>query len=264
MKFFCAAALVSILSGLFTATWGAFKDAPFERFSHRSFWRSLVFSVAILVVLGAIAPLRAELEDLQLVEVFFLVMGLERIAIEIYKPCFRREDQAKYLIPQDFSFFGVHLASPRTRAVIGLGLIAATLGIASLGAEIRTCSEHVLVATLTGLFICIGGAGKDAPYEGFQPRKFLRSAIVLAVVSPLFYVIGPRPLGLLIFMYGGVERLIVEAYKTYFTPHRPGKFRRDLPVIDPGFLTYRPALRVIALTIVLMVGVLYADAIMST
>jgi hypothetical protein len=258
MKFFCAAASVSILSGLFTATWGAFKDAPYERFSHRSFWRSLGFSLAILVVLFAIGPLRAEIEQLQLVEVFFLVMGLERIAIEIYKPCFRREDQAKYLIPQDFSFFGVHLASPASRAAIGLALIAGTLGVAGLATEIGSAAEHLLVATLTGLVICIGGAGKDAPYEGFQPRKFLRSAIVLAVVSPAFYALGTRPLGLLIFMYGG---LIVEAYKTYFTPHPPGKFRRDLPIIDRRFLQVRPVLRVVALAIVLAVGALYAGAL---
>ena len=109
--FFCGALLISMASGLFTAAWGTYKDAPYERFSHRSFWRSLAFSVAILAVLYAIGALRDRVAHLALVQVFFLVMGVERIAIEIYKPCFRREDQTKYLIPQDCSFLGIHVES---------------------------------------------------------------------------------------------------------------------------------------------------------
>lgn len=99
MKFFCAALFVSVVSGLFTSAWGAFKDAPYERFSRRSFWRSIAFSVGILVLLFSIGSLRARVLQLQLVDVFFLVMGIERIAIEIYKPCYRREDQSKYGSP---------------------------------------------------------------------------------------------------------------------------------------------------------------------
>jgi hypothetical protein len=72
---------------------------------------------------------------------------------------------------------------------------------------------------------------------------------------------GPVPLGLLIFINGGLERLIVESYKTYFTPTLPGKFRRDLPVIDHAILRWRPVLRVVAAGIVVTVGTLYAHAL---
>jgi hypothetical protein len=250
---------ISLVSGLFTAVWGAFKDAPYEGFSRKSFWRSVAFSIGIFVIVAAM--LHGVVTRLYAFQLFFLVMGIERIAIEIYKPCFRREDQTKYLIPQDGTFLGFHVGSPGVRHAIGLALICGTLGVLSLAAPIASFSSHCTVAVATGLFICCGGAGKDAPFEGFQRRKFLRSAIVLAVASPLLYLLGPVPLGLAIFIAGGVERLIVESYKTYFTSTPPGKFRRDLPVIDHRFVARREPLRFVAFAIVMLVSWLYAYAI---
>jgi hypothetical protein len=255
------ALLTGTVSGLFTATWGAYKDAPYERFSHRSFFRSLVFSVAIVTVLFATELFHARIAQLAMAQMFLLVMGIERIAIEIYKPCFRREDQSKYLIPQDCSFFGVHVANGPALIALGFALLCGTLGVLALDTTIHTFEQHMLVSVLTGLFICCGGAAKDAPFEGFQPRKFLRSAIVLACASPLLYLLGPAPLGVVIFINGGLERLIVEAYKTYFTPNPPGKFRRDLPVIDRAILAWRPVLRVVAASIVALLAALYAHAL---
>ena len=241
-----AATTVSIASGLFTASWGAYKDAPYERFNRRSFWRSVLFSVGIAGVLRAmsIAPLGA-------FRLFFVVMGVERLAIEIYKPCFRREDQTKYFIPQDMSFVGLHVANRGVKIAVGLALASATLGLLSVTTSVTSFPAHFVVAVATGLFICCGGAAKDAPFEGFHRRKFLRSAIVLAMTSPLVYRLGPAPFGVLAFMNGGIERLLVESYKTYFTSTPPGKFRRGAPVIDSDFLRYRPLLRAIAATIVI-------------
>lgn len=256
-----AALAVSICAGLFTACWGAYKDAPYEKFSHTSFWRSVLFAVLIFCVWWAIPALRARVQQLSLFQVFFLSMGTERIAIEIYKPCFRTEDQSKYLIPQDMSFGGVHVAHPIARPAIGVVLIAATIALMLVGTEITSYPAHLVVAVLTGVFICIGGAGKDAPFEGFQWNKFFRSAIVLAVVSPVFYAIGPTPLGLLIFIYGGFERILVESYKTYFTPYKPGKFLPDSPVIDEEFVREREPLRYVALVICIGVATLYANAL---
>jgi hypothetical protein len=71
------------------------------------------------------------------------------------------------------------------------------------------------------------------------------------------YRLGPAPLGVLAFMNGGIERLLVESYKTYFTTTPPGKFHRDLPVVDQQFLRYRPLLRTLATAIVLAVVAAY-------
>lgn len=252
---------LSIASGLFTAAWGAYKDAPYERFSHASFWRSVVFSLGIAAMLAVLVP--DALGHLRAVQVFFLVMGIERLAIEIYKPCFRTEDQSKYLIPQDGTFLGFRISHPAQLRVLGLAMICGTLGVLTLARPIASLGEHLVVAGATGFVICCFGAGKDAPYEGFQPRKFLRSALVLLAIAPAIRALGPAPLGLVIFIDGGVERLLVESYKTYFTPHRPGKFRRDLPVIDHAFLAYRGLLRALAISIVVLVGALYMRAVIS-
>lgn len=259
MAFLVVGLAISIISGLFTAAWGAFKDAPYEGFNRKSFWRSVAFSVAIFGVVGTMR--HAAVTELWAFQLFFLVMGIERLAIEIYKPCFRREDQSKYLIPQDGTFLGFHVDSDGVRHAIGLALLCGTLGLLSLDTEIASFGAHAAVATATGLFICCGGAAKDAPFEGFQRRKFLRSAIVLALASPLLYLLGPVPLGLAVFIAGGLERLVVESYKTYFTATPPGKFRRDLPVIDHGFLRRREPLRLVAFAIVTLVSSLYAHAV---
>lgn len=255
--------VVSIVAGLFTAAWGAYKDAPYERFSRASFWRSTWFCLVIAGVLLEASAFRERSTHLYLVQVFFLVMGVERIAIEIYKPCFRREDQGKYLIPQDCSFFGLHVENSAALVVFGVASIFGVLGLLSIGTTIHSYPQHLAVSVGTGLFICCGGAAKDAPFEGFQPRKFLRSALVLAAVSPLLYLLGRAPLGMLIFINGGFERLIVESYKTYFTPHRPGKFRRDLPVIDHGILVWRPVFRAVAIGTAILLVTLYAHALMA-
>src|SRR5215470_3694960 len=182
---------ISVVSGLFTAAWGAYKDAPIEGFHARSFWRSVVFSVGTFAI--AWTALDDRVAHLYSFQLFFFVMGVERIAIEIYKPCFRREDQGRYLIPQDGSFLGYRVEARWLLVSIGAVLVAATFGVMALGTEIASFGAHAAVAITVGLFICCGGAAKDAPFEGFQRRKFLRSAIVLALASPLLYLLGPTP-----------------------------------------------------------------------
>jgi hypothetical protein len=249
--------LAAGLAGMYTAAWGAYKDAPFERFSRASFWRSLAFSMSIAIALAA----SGRLAGLHAVEAFFLVMGLERLAIEIYKPCFRREDQSKYLIPQDFSFFGVHVGGRKRLWLAGAAMIVLVAWLVTRPLPVTGYAAHLGIACAVGLFIACGGAAKDAPWEGFDPLKFPRSVWVLALASPLLAALGPRPLGLVVFMYGGVERMLVEGYKTYFTTKPPGKFRRDLPVIDHRFVTWRPVLRWLAAAIVATVAAWYVAAL---
>lgn len=250
---------ISVVSGLFTAAWGAYKDAPLEGFHRRSFGRSVLFSLVIFTIAAATMPGRVEM--LFGFQLFFLVMGVERIAIEIYKPCFRREDQGKYLIPQDGSFLGYHVDSGWVLRVVGVAAFGVVFALMCIGGDVVTYDEHAVVAVTVGLFICCGGAAKDAPYEGFQSEKFLRSAIVLGFASPFLWLLGPTPLGLEIFIAGGIERLLVESYKTYFTDKRPGKFRPDLPIVDHRFLRRRPPLKAMAFAIVVAVAALYAHAL---
>jgi len=88
-----------------------------------------------------------------------------------------------------------------------------------------TATAGILVGTLTAL----GGATKDAPYEGFDFKTFLRSpaltglwAIILGEVFPKVPVL-PVALAAI-----GAERLTVELYKVARTrqgTYTAAKFR---------------------------------------
>ena len=103
----------------------------------------------------------------------------------------------------------------------------------------RACDDVLGISSdgfITGLLVSLGGAYKDAPFEGFKILKFQRSGLVLAICSPLFYFLNdpmhPISLGFLVYMNGGLERFVVEYYKTYIQRTMSGKFRPDLPRIQ--------------------------------
>ena len=228
--------LVAALSGLYTSAWGAFKDSPWEGFRRRTFPRSILFSLVIYGGLLAVPALADRLAGLGLVQTFFLVMGLERFLTELYKGCFRTEPQDKYFVPSQLTILGRPVESRMFRAAAGVVLVAAVLGVLLLGMPADGFLAYLLVAYLTGLLVSGGGAWKDAPFEGFQVLKFFRSGLTLAVASPLFFWLRdpsqPVALGILIYMNGGLERFLVEYYKTYIQRNMSGKFRPDLPRVE--------------------------------
>lgn len=252
----------SAVSGLYTSSWGAFKDGPFESFRGRTFPRSILFSVGMLALLYATPSLRGPVSALPLAQLFLLVMGLERTWSEIYKWCFRGpRHEGLFHIPQQFTFFGRSVGSVPVRFVLGLGLSTAlALGVGAL-MPINSRFMFVLVAFCTGLGVSVGGAYKDAPFEGFQPLKFFRSSLLLVAVSPLVARLGPQRLGFLVFTYVGIERMLIEYYKSFIVGSVPGKFRRDLPIIEGPFLGTRHLLHKLATVIVLFVGGLYVLAV---
>ncbi|MBT3605071.1 MAG: hypothetical protein HOE48_23390 [Candidatus Latescibacteria bacterium] len=228
--------LVSLVSGLYTSFWGAFKDSPFEDFKKPTFPRSVYFHAVIFVALYFIPLFQASFAVLKYFQIFFLVMGLERFLAELYKGFFRTEDQSKYFVPSRITFFGKHVQSDILRYLVGTVLVLAVFAVVTIPFPITSFWMFLLVAYATGLLVSLGGAYKDAPFEGFQPLKFQRSGVVLAVCSPLFYFISdpmqPVSLGFLIYMNGGLERFVVEYYKTYIQRTMSGKFRPDLERIQ--------------------------------
>ena len=226
--------LVATLSGLYTSLWGAFKDCPYENFKPRTFPRSIYFSLLIFGFYTLLARLFADFgsfwSQMGIVQSFFFVMGIERFVSELYKGFFRHEDQSKYFIPSRITFFGKPVVSETLRLSLGILLVSLTLAAALLPFPMQSYTQFLVVAYVTGLFVSFGGAYKDAPFEGFDWVKFQRSALVLACSSPLFFKLGPAPLGVLIYMNGGLERFLVEYYKTYIKRNMSGKFRPDLHI----------------------------------
>jgi len=88
--------------------------------------------------------------------------------------------------------------------------------------------EEAAIGAFTGLLVAIGGAVKDAPYEGFNAAKFIRSPIIGAVEAPIIAaklnVTNPVLLSLATI---GTERATVETYKLIRAKagdYIPGKF----------------------------------------
>lgn len=255
---------VTALSGLYTSSWGAYKDGPWEGFHIQTFPRSVFFSIgiAIFLLIGP-ADISQRFQSLPLLHIFLLVMGIERMITEVYKACFRDSDQSIFAIPQRMAFFGKLVDSKFLRFITGLLLMSIIVTIPFLTLKVSSFLINTMVAFLTGMFICSGGAYKDAPFEGFSPRKFFRSAIVLAIMSPFIYLLGPVELGFLIYLFGGLERLLVEYYKSYIALSTPGKFRSDLPRLEGAFSRNRHYLHYLAICIMAFVLILYLFSLYS-
>ncbi len=252
--------VVSLTSGLYTSLWGAFKDSPFEGLKRRTFPRSVYFHTVIFCALYWLPFFHGSFRQLSLFQVFFAIMGLERFLAELYKGFFRSEDQSKYAVPSRITFFGRPVTSEPLRLFFGVVLVAGVFSLLFLSVRIEDFPGFAAVAFSTGLLVSLGGAYKDAPFEGFAPLKFFRSATVLAICSPLFFFSNnprsPMPLGYLIFMNGGLERFLVEYYKTYVQRTMSGKFRPDLPRI-PRYIETREKYHYMAWIIIVGLIILY-------
>ena len=257
---------VSAISGLYTSLWGAFKDSPYEGLKPKTFPRSIYFNVVIFLVLYFVPPFDARVQALSLFQLFFLTMGLERFLAEIYKGFFRTEDQDKYFVPSRITFFGTHVASDLLRYGTGVVIVAVVFAVTWIDVTVESFVAVAITAYATGLLVSLGGAYKDAPFEGFMPLKFQRSGFVLALLSPVFYFsnnpAAPISLGFLIYMNGGLERFVVEYYKTYIQRNMSGKFRPDLERIQK-YLDERERYHYAALAIIAGLVGLYVWALLN-
>jgi hypothetical protein len=250
----------SLCAGLYTSSWGAFKDGPFETFRHERFARSVLCSVAILCALYGLPWLREPVQALPLVQLFFLVMGIERAWSEFYKLCFRGpRDPELFRIPQQFTLLG-RAIHDWGRYAAGVALTTALVLGVSASTIYETLPEFVFAAFCTGIGVGIAGAYKDAPFEGFRPLLFFRSPLTIVALSPFAYSLGPQRVGFLVLTYVGIERMISEYRKTFIHGTVPGKFHADLPMIDRAFLGQRHLLHKLATAIVLLVAGLFLAA----
>jgi hypothetical protein len=214
--------LLGGLTGLHAATWGAFKDTPFEGFRRRSFARSIILGAAVALALGASHP-----HGQTLVLVGLLYAG-ERLVTEWWKSFLREDSQAAYAIPMRMAVGGrpVDARLPRyaTGAAVLLGLGVSAVVLRPFDGSALPGWAMVLVGGTGGWLTAVGGAWKDAPVEGFSGWKFLRSPAVAtlwaAVLTPL-----SDSLWALAVSAGGLSVLVIETYKTFLTGGRPpGKF----------------------------------------
>jgi hypothetical protein len=225
-----ACVLVGVLAGTHAATWGAYKDSPFEGFQLTSFMRSIVVGAAASLAVaywswsGPGAPLR-------LVVAVGVVYGLERLATEWWKAFVRNDDQRAYTIPMRFAVAGRPIDNRSVRyltaAVIALGIAGGLVGVDAAQRTLPHVPAWIVVCTvgaLGGWATAIGGAWKDAPIEGFSGWKFLRSpTVATSWALPMSLLTTNWCVTLL--ASSGFAVIAIETYKTFFTGGRPpGKF----------------------------------------
>jgi hypothetical protein len=238
-----AGLLIGLLSGVHAASWGMYKDAPHEGFERRKFLRSIVLG-------GLIGPAAAHLMRLDptsasgAVLLFGVAYVSERLIAEIYKTFLRQADQSKYAIPMQLAVLGRPVESRAVRVLLGVAYSALMLGLAILVHRYLKQAGPVspvvvaLVGSIGGWVSALGGAWKDAQFEGFQPLKFLRSpllaagwALLLAQLTADLVVVALAATGYTI--------ATTESYKTFLFPSRPrGKFAGK-PVRFPEILRKR-------------------------
>ena len=220
--------LIGLLTGLHAATWGGFKDSPFEGFRPASFVRSIALGLLAALALALFTDLESGQPAL------LLIVGVcytgERLATEWWKSIVREDDQTAYSIPMRLAVHGRPIDDRRQRYLLGLAIAVGLLVLCWAIRDLQSVLPDVpvwvtvLLAGTGGWLTAVGGAWKDAPVEGFSGWKFLRSPVVAtgwaAVLSPFTH-----DWVLLAVAAGGWSVISIETYKTFLTGGRPpGKF----------------------------------------
>lgn len=219
-------ALIGVLTGLHAATWGGFKDSPFEGFRTPSFLRSVVVGVASALVVGQSGLIGSSSGILVAVGVCYTG---ERLVTEWWKAILREDGQSAYAIPMRLAVRGrpVDARLPRyaAGASIAVGLVTACVLVSSLDHGIDDLPRWAATFVLGsgGWLTALGGAWKDAPVEGFQLRKFFRSPVVATAWGWLLVPFSPS-ITVLVIAAGGLSVATIETYKTYLAGGPPGKF----------------------------------------
>ena len=219
------AVLVGVLCGTHAATWGAYKDSPFEGFKVRSFVRSVLLASVVALVLAQLADLTGSL---------LLLIGVcyagERLVTEWWKSVLREDDQSAYAIPMRLAVHGRPINERWRRYALGVAVAAGVAGAGWAASRAQAALPSapawaaLVVAGAGGWLTAVGGAWKDAPIEGFSGWKFLRSPVVATGWGIVLSGFTHDWLTLAV-AAGGWSVISIETYKTFLTGNRPpGKF----------------------------------------
>lgn len=220
------AVLLALLAGTHAATWGAFKDSPFEGFKVTSFVRTIVVAVGAASLLAAATDLETTLAPIVLIGVLY---ATERLATELWKSFLREDNQDAYAIPMRIALLGRPVDGRVPRYITGLVVLVGLVMMGCTAALLEPVDGGppwmlVLVGGTGGWLTAAGGAWKDAPVEGFSGWKFLRSPVVATLWTILVLPFSHDWVSLTV-AAAGLSVLSIETYKTFFTGGRPpGKF----------------------------------------
>lgn len=230
---------MGVASGLHAASYGAYKDSPYEKFYWPRYVREILLNLLLAGVLVYIFPRQTNPGVL-----FLTTLLLSRLGTEVYKLFLRNEPQTHYRIPSMAHVSKKVVTSGWLRLALAGFILSVALMLTRL-AHILALLPHplagVTIGASIGLAMAMGGAHKDGYFEGFSPVKFCRSPAIAAAAG-MFIAGFTREPTLILFAAGGLERILVEAYKTfYLKSYVPGKFKAET-VPHPKYLDLRKIL----------------------
>ena len=227
---FLIALVIGVTAGVHSSTWGMYKDAPYEGFTYRKYFRSIVLSG----LLGALIWFVTQIDLSKAANIFVLfgfTYGIERAILEFYKTFLRDEDQSKYFIPMQFHVQGKIVENKSLRLMVGAAYLVGVLAVFGtiyysdrLNLKLPWWTVVFLIGSAGGWISAFGGAWKDAPIEGFELFKFFRSPAITAFYALLLSFLTQSYLFIAVGALGYTVATI-ETYKTFFFPSKPrGKF----------------------------------------
>ena len=235
---------VGLIAGAHSATWGMYKDAPYEGFTYLKYSRSIWLSGLIALVVEWLAKIEVT-QASGLVVLYGVTYVIERAMLEFYKTFLRDEDQSKYFIPMQLHVFGRVVKSRAKRWSVGAvymaGVLLVVYGIHVMQqSQLGTSGLMIVLAigSVGGWISAFGGAWKDGPIEGFEILKFFRSPVIAFLYAVMLACFTTN---YLFICFGALGYTIgtIETYKTFFFPSKPrGKFTGK-PVIAPKMLSRR-------------------------
>src|SRR4029077_10593182 len=190
------------------------------------------------------------------------------LVTEWWKTFLREDPQDGYAIPMRLAVGGRTVENRAARYGVGLAMA----GGLALGCVTGPGLQDHLPEMPTGLLVVVGGIGgwltavggawKDAPIEGFQRWKFLRSPVVATAWAVVLVPFTPD-IVLLAVAAGGASVATIETYKTFLAGGPPGKFAAK-PVLHRCSGVRRACRSLHAGLYAVLAGVLAVDLLSST
>lgn len=215
---------IGIVVGIHGASYGAYKDSPYEGFKLRRVIREILIAGTIGLLFSVYS--RAETEEYFIV--FLIIFAFSRLITEFYKLFIRVESQDLYKIPTQIHFYGKVVTSKVKRLLLGALPAFFILVIYILGeyglTKFPTTVKGIVLGLIMGLATATAGSYKDGFFEGFDMYKFLRSPFLGTIGGVLVSQFTSNAL-FIILCAVGFERLNVEVYKAFLKKgYWPGKF----------------------------------------
>ncbi|MBI4480821.1 MAG: hypothetical protein HY651_12430 [Acidobacteria bacterium] len=223
-EIYASTLILGLLAGLHGASYGAYKDSPFESFLPRRFVRELAIAALVALTLA-----KFHLADSESPFVLFVsIFALTRIISEFWKLFVRIEPQEDYRIPTQFHCVTGVVHHPLLRLLAGAGFLGAIYGAYCLSKLLPRDFPLEITGAIVGggfgLVEAIAGAYKDGSMEGFFFRKFLKSPTFGAIGGFLASWHTQSLIFLLLAAYGSCRMFLELFFKMIRRDYSPGKF----------------------------------------